>query len=471
MSNEHLYVYLKSDGDLDNIYPNNRGGDFTIPLSDPLVLTPAHDWEAAVVEISFPDTFHNVHGDMTKITIGNDFYEKRIQLPPGRYTAETFVSVVNKVILNEELQLMHDMDTSFKNVDHMQFGVTVQSLEEEERYLGDAVSSEHHPHSHLSSAQTSLWERMTEKKIKVNDNFAITTPHDACDRSSESYAPGYVGERTQRFMAPWFHASEKYVQAVREGKHPYFTRICRNVANTAEKQDDKEYVDIEQGKQGKVNQEDFVRYCKDFRWQNDDDNLTFIQLYRYSRLQLYFNPHLNKIGVRPLFLNNPFGDYIIFHDERMREMLGMSSKDARKIDKFVTTYDVTTQRWRRSFLQRKRFRNFEHEQNFNLYSGQIFIYSDIIEESLVASMKANIFQILNVPEKEAKKKNTMLVYSFALPQYHGINKNMIQNIGIRLADCLGEEIRFHDNGKTTVVLHVRRKSSSTVPIQNVQNRS
>ena len=67
----NLYITLLSDSSLD-IYPTNKGSQFTNQLLAPIMLEP--DMEVGLAEVSYVKAFQNIDTE-SKITIFDFFYE------------------------------------------------------------------------------------------------------------------------------------------------------------------------------------------------------------------------------------------------------------------------------------------------------------------------------------------------------------------------------------------------------------
>ena len=98
----NFYIYLPSNVNTKNQYPNNTTSNFITPLADPLVLD-TENWEVALAEIFFPNYNYNVTETMTgDITLafylGNHRETYALKLTEGFYTPDTFVRNVNKEI-------------------------------------------------------------------------------------------------------------------------------------------------------------------------------------------------------------------------------------------------------------------------------------------------------------------------------------------------------------------------------------
>lgn len=433
MGRNQFYIYLKSDVRTQGVYPDNRGGDFTVPLFAPRQLS-TEDWETGVSSISFPDTFYNIYDDMRKVTFGNDLCEIHFMIPSGRYTPETFVATLN---FAAKSGLLMDFKAEKNETFHelnLQLG---KSFEMEEEDQEEEELEEDFPYSN------ECWERIKEEVLRKNKTTLF-------EQRKKLQFP------VRDMKAEMKEGTRKFVSAIKEGKVPYFKTLHRGVPNPEEKDPEKEYVEFE-----KPHLYPFMHYLNHFN--DEDENLKFLWFYRKSKLVFFYNRFTNKIGVRPFYKKNPLGDYVIFHDERLREMLGMSTADIRKVGPKKLGN-------KRCYLEKKSFRVFEYEQNFNLYCGNVFVYSDIVEESDLGNVKANILEILTVPERDLSKRSNRLNFPFPRPHYKGLNKNLVQSIGIKLCDELGQELKFNDNGKTLVDLHFRRIKKDPPTVRDIAEK-
>ena len=418
MGKNQFYIYLKSDADTGGAYPQNKGGDFTVPLFSPRYLS-KEEWEVGVSSISFPDTFYNIYGDMCHMSFENQLCELHFKIPPGRYTPETFVATLNFV--SEAFEMYFKIEN-------------VKEIHEVKLQVGKSVKHLQKVNVGLLPSSAKDWEAISGRKLKKNPSTLF-----------EERRPYPISQLPPNVLQAMRAASDKFVQAIKEEKEIYFTLLRPNVLNPQVKKYNTKYIDI-----ATPSLLEWVYYA---RGEYDDDpSLKFLQFYKKFRLMFFYNKFTNKIGVKPFYKRNPFFDYCYIYDERLKEMLGMSEKD-RKIISLTDHYHTPH---RDPYLNRKPFRMFDYEQNFNRYCGNVFVYSDIVQESFLGNVKANLLEILTIPARDLTKTSNRLVFPFSKPHYKAIDQNVIQNISIKLCDELGQELHFNDNGKTLVDLHFRK---------------
>jgi hypothetical protein len=82
-----------------------------------------------------------------------------------------------------------------------------------------------------------------------------------------------------------------------------------------------------------------------------------------------------------------------------------------------------------------------------------FVYSDVVESSVVGDVQANLLRIVNISGNRGDIINTV----FLNPYYIPISKNYFSQIDISLCRDTGEYLDFL-KGKVILILHFRRKS-------------
>ncbi len=173
---------------------------------------------------------------------------------------------------------------------------------------------------------------------------------------------------------------------------------------------------------------------------------------RLSKLVFFYDKFYHKLGVKTMLKDNAHGDYVIFHNEKLKDMLGMSHKDEEHISE-----DESNEQ---GFLAKNNLKYFEKVANFNIYLQNVFVYCNIVEESGISNSKAQISEIIPLPPYNPRKSGQQLYFNFTAPNYKNIDRTAVNSIEILLADCTGKEIKFNDAGETIIALKFRRKCSN-----------
>ena len=88
--------------------------------------------------------------------------------------------------------------------------------------------------------------------------------------------------------------------------------------------------------------------------------------------------------------------------------------------------------------------------------NQIYIYSSIIEPILVGSVKVPLLKAIAMNKKF--KDGEMFTKTIFNPMYIPISSSNINNIEINIRDDFGRPLNFSNESKSSVTLHLRRKS-------------
>jgi hypothetical protein len=104
-------------------------------------------------------------------------------------------------------------------------------------------------------------------------------------------------------------------------------------------------------------------------------------------------------------------------------------------------------------LERNTYHHSNKGLDINNITHNIFVYTNIINYSLVGNVYAPILR--TVPTYSANR-GSYVTKEFIHKYYHRLSSNYIKQITIDLRDDQGENIKFH-SGKVSVILHFRRK--------------
>ena len=99
---------------------------------------------------------------------------------------------------------------------------------------------------------------------------------------------------------------------------------------------------------------------------------------------------------------------------------------------------------------------FESDNSASLRFGilDLFVYSDIVKETLIGDTMANILGIVTIPET----KERQVVQTYVNPHFVPVNKNMVSVIQVLLTDSTGEPVKFQ-YGNVYVKLKFRKRRS------------
>lgn len=414
------------------------------------VFDPQDDWVVGISSISFPDSIYNIHGkEMRKVTVGNNLSEVNFLLPSGRYSPEGFVSVMNKILERQVMATKYDivhqrgmmspLDSKHSNFIKIKFDVgetdhsssPVFKSEEEKLAMQEVFDAETLKEEH----------EWTNSDVEMRD----VIPGEATTATLLNPSPEQNQEFKDLLIA--------YCTAGRHGQVLNFRMVDTNVNNDAY-QGDREILRT-------VNDWSINEFTNFMIYHSKTLNAEFpvrnIQEFmRTSKIRFFYDSMYHKIGVKTVFQNNPFGDYVIIHDAQLRDMLGMNNYDAEKLQ------NNSPDGW----LARKGVRRFKFVANFEIELTNIFVYTNIVVESGIANQKAQISEIISVPKVDPRKK-AQLSFQFPIPNYKKVDRTLVNVIEIFLADYRGREIKFHDWGVTLVCLKFKKIKSATSILEKI----
>ena len=99
---------------------------------------------------------------------------------------------------------------------------------------------------------------------------------------------------------------------------------------------------------------------------------------------------------------------------------------------------------------------FESEYSASLRFGilDLFVYSDIVKETLIGDTMANILGIVTIPET----KQRQIVQTYVNPHFVPVRSNMISAVQILLTDSTGKPVKFQ-YGNVYVKLKFKKRRS------------
>jgi len=437
-----FYQYLRSD---ESFFEQNRAGQFK-NLVPPRHFERGDTWEVGISSISFPDSFYNIYGKMRRITIGNNCCELNYLIPAGRYTPQSMCEVLNKVAKLRLMPWKYDVAPGRSN----KYEQPV--MEEGER---DFIPIK----NDLGETNQAWLPFFSSEEEKAR--FQVLFDENELKESEWGYNTD-VAEHGETHLIPPSEQMEEFQDlvkafctAARTGGVLDFRRINVNTAN-------EEYAGHRPILRtiNEFTLEDFSNFLAyhSRTLHQEQGGLNIMEFLQTSKLHFFYDHVYKKIGVRTVFENNPFGDYVIFHNDKLKNMLGMGKEDQSKlIDSGPNGY-----------LARKGIKRLKYNANFEIIMENIFVYCNIIEESGIANYKVELAEILAVPPIDPTKKST-LSFNFSYPNFKAVKYSDVSTIEIHLADSLGKEIHFHDWGVTVVALKFRKSVSSSWWLEKIFN--
>lgn len=151
------------------------------------------------------------------------------------------------------------------------------------------------------------------------------------------------------------------------------------------------------------------------------------------KFELYFNPNSKKIGA---ILNPAISEKIIVSNEKLRQMLGCKTMDP-----------VVSES-----------RQLDFSCNFNRPFQKIFVYTDIVQSSIVGDTYSPILRIFDISNdlnatmtslgtrnrsnKRFRMSSPMIKPAIERLHFFPINSALIQRISIKIHDAFGKPLPF-----------------------------
>lgn len=95
----------------------------------------------------------------------------------------------------------------------------------------------------------------------------------------------------------------------------------------------------------------------------------------------------------------------------------------------------------------------ENMSDFRQNLNNLFVYSDLVQPSLVGDIMTPLLRTVPVSDEN---KNKYITKSFEIPRYLPLNTHFLQKIEIYVTNDIGEKVKFQW-GKIIVQLHFRKK--------------
>ena len=97
-----------------------------------------------------------------------------------------------------------------------------------------------------------------------------------------------------------------------------------------------------------------------------------------------------------------------------------------------------------------------HPCSFNINGSHMYVYMSLVEYSQVGNVYAPLMRVVGLDERA----HTEIVHrEYRNAHYLCLRSDIISSIEIKLANGLGEEIKFKQ-GNSILVLHLRKRKSS-----------
>ena len=136
------------------------------------------------------------------------------------------------------------------------------------------------------------------------------------------------------------------------------------------------------------------------------------------------------------------GEGIHFYNEMLRNMIGFAHGHSSHIKCH----------WHLDGLNAE----LPHPCSFNINGSHMYVYTSLVEYSQVGNVYAPLMRVVGLDEKA----HTEIVHrEYKNAHYLCLRSNIISSIEIKLANGLGEEIKFKQ-GNLILVLHFRKRKSS-----------
>jgi hypothetical protein len=335
MSLDHFYVYLPSNGDTQNIFPQNKPNNFSIPMDDTLHLN-SSEWEVGLSEINIPNDFYNVHQSMTKVVVGNEHCEYRFQIPAGEYTPEAFCEMMNLIL--EKIKMFYRVEFVNLQNDPIPYPDT------NEYHMG--IDLDHFE-------DLSDLERL--KSIRV-DPEEVQTDVDA-----------YVRQTYQFFEGINYTPPQRDRRYAKQGVQALLMRPAD--------------VESERHNMGLIKQG--ITLLKD----DNPKPYNAFRAYRKSLIRFHYNKAQKRIEIR-LMDGGVRHEYIEFQSPKLAALLGLTPEDEEQMKQ---NRPSTAQPRTKSIKG-------SHRCNFNRFNSHAYIYTNIIAHSRIGSIYAPILKYINIPD-------------------------------------------------------------------------
>ena len=161
----------------------------------------------------------------------------------------------------------------------------------------------------------------------------------------------------------------------------------------------------------------------------------------------------NKITRRVEIINGYTESHNLFLEleEELCEMLGITIDFSKEFYEVENPETVT--------IMKNRIKGVSNSfRHYDLHAGlrTIFLYSNIVSESIVGSKYTNLLKVVPIPPE--KRFGEQVDIDFSHIEYQSVNTTSLQKISISLFDDSGREIPFKF-GRTIVKLHFKKDES------------
>lgn len=404
MSDNHFYIFMGSHGDVQQVFPDNKPNNFTIPLGDAIELD--HDWEVGLAELTIPNSFLNVDASMNKIIVGNHQCEYRFQIPIGQYTPQSFCETVNTILSKRYLRYKLPLTDLQGNVidDPMRAREKAEGLDQS---FYEPIDMEQLENQDEILSTKDWWEQrdIVERYWSQSYEFSEHYNYSVVERNTQ-----YAKQGVQAWLTP-----PQRVQTEAETRF----RLGR----------------IRQGLPHLTESRSYYQHAWDA-----------FQSYCTSYIRLSYDEKKKKISIS--YIEGGVRDeYISFPNDKLPTLLGLGFSQTEHLAEPSFQNEDQTKTVTGEFMC-----------DFEKFSRHIYIYTDLVKHSRIANQNAPILKYITLPQRAKEDDHDILCFSYQKPQYYSLAAPTFNTVSIALKDEWGDEIKFHNAQETVMVmLHFRKK--------------
>ena len=153
------------------------------------------------------------------------------------------------------------------------------------------------------------------------------------------------------------------------------------------------------------------------------------------------NPNSRKIT---LVLNNHL-EAMTFYGDNFRNMLGL--------EKANDPDDLTIKFEDELHSTREYYYEFPKSCSFNYKCAHMYVYSSLVEDSIVGNVFAPIVRVVGL---EDKPKSEAIHREFTMPHYLPLRSGSFNEVVLELTDGMGNSMKFNQ-GNSVAVFHFKKK--------------
>jgi hypothetical protein len=444
-----FYVFLPSNGDTKGIFPQNSTTNYSIPLQSPIELEP-EQWEVGVSEIVVPNYLYNIFPPNNKIGVrGFSKYAEHsktgvlrqytVYLQPGRYSAKQFVKGFNQMLEHCKIRYLvkkiaptqqelaggeqEDADKTGGGDSRPEVAATASS--------GLTIITMAGPPDESYSIRKGNLDYTSEtggKPVKMSRQASSVVA--ASGPQSTSWTL-YDRDTGQDITEEWFQNRSTQSQDEELTQKDIDDPLPKNVEiNIGEDEVVGDWIKaIEMA--GKTRAEE-KKILADLEKKIKAAEGTLE--HRLDRIKsfLVYNEERKTFGFVLKSLEN-----ITISSAVLREMMGfkkgvLGAVNRKKGEKIV---------------------ELPRPANLDMYLEKLYVYTNIVQESLIGDMLARVIRIVHADESPERNDIYRL---YNPPQYFPVVSRVIHHLDIRITDSLGEDI-VTQSGDVLVVLHFKRR--------------